>query len=80
MQNVDGVKLYSVEEIGHLLMHVFNLDEREILTNLQKTEELHRKLKDMQKKLSKNYIEPCWDCRLLLPMLREYIKEVSNGN
>ena len=75
MKNIDGVKLYSVEEIGHLLMQVFKLDEMEILTKLHEVEKYQRILREQPKNT-----EPCWDCRLLLPMLREYIKEVSNGN
>jgi len=72
MRNVDGVKLYSVEDITHLLMHVLNLDEMEILTKLHEVEKHQRILREQ----SKN-IEPCWDCRLLLPQLRNHILEES---
>ena len=72
MQNVDGVKLYSVEEIGHLLMQVFKLDEMEILTKLHEVEKYQRTLREQPKNT-----EPCWDCRLLLPELRNHMIEES---
>jgi len=39
MKDVDGERLYSAKDIGHVLQHVFGLDTKDILDALQSTQE-----------------------------------------
>jgi len=72
MKDVDGERLYSAKDIGHVLQHVFGLDTKDILDALQSTQEYH----DMLRKRSKQ-VEPCWDCKTLLPHLESVITPVD---
>ena len=68
MKDVDGERLYSAKDIGHVLQHVLGLDTKDILDALQSTQEYH----DMLRKKFKN-VEPCWDCKAMLPHLESVI-------
>ena len=68
MKDVDGERLYSAKDIGHVLQHVLGLDTKDILDALQSTREYH----DMLRKRAKQ-VEPCWDCKTLLPHLESVI-------
>ena len=78
MKYIDGERLYSAKDIGHLLGHVFALDTKDILDALQSTQEYHDMLRKRSKELFTRWkpIEPCWDCKAMLPHLESVITPI----